>query len=492
VKMTWAERTVGVAAFVALLLLLFLLWPGPPPAVVSDALPVRGTATVRAPVILADDGVVRVILAYADGSTAVFVPAELPPTTSPTPSPSLTPSHTPTSTPQPTAPPTNTPRPTATLAPSTTPTPEQTILPTLPPSTPQPPDEAVCYGTVAVDTTLNIRRSPVDGEVVAMLRPGERVRIAQVDYLGHDEWVYLYAANGREGWSAAYWRGQEFIRYDISDGCLDVRFPEHAVGWHSVINGPDHNDMLASFDVLQHKGYRVAVKAVDDARVAGWAVERGGIGVWRTIRIGDCADTSLDPKVAAQLRLIGQGPYLPPVEAGIWIEPDNECPPYFEDLAWLDAYTAELIRLFSERGYKVVFGTQGPGYWERAQVLALERTWATARQYHACLGYHAYAVLPGRRVADSSIWLGYRHRLISGWMAEAGYPDIPLCATEVGSGMGYQPSLPGDFRDWNVAVRGEANLMFSAWWTAGDWANASVDGQMASMARGLPQLVPSY
>ena len=460
---------------IALLLLAITLW-SEPPEVASNGprWSVTATAVLPVPQARAGASIARVVVEYADGSTAVFVPAS---TVPPTATPSQTPAAT--NTPTPTAPPTNTPRPTATPV-FDTPTPEHTAQPTA------TPDERACFGTVQVDTSLNVRAAPVDGAVVATLRPGERVRIERVEYVGHDEWVYLHTRDSRQGWSAAYWRMQEFIAYDITQACLDVRFPEHAIGWHHVNVNPAHNDMLASFDVLQHRGYDVAVKAVDDARVAGWAVERGGFGVWRTIRAGDCADTTLDPRVAAQLRLVGQGPYLPPVEAGIWIEPDNECPRYFDDLAWLDAYTAELIRLFSERGYKVVFGTQGPGWWEREQVLALDDTWATARRYHACLGYHAYSTFPGVRVADSDIWRGYRHRLIYAWLVEASYPDIPLCGTEIGSGTGYEEPMPGDFRDWNVAVQGEANLMFSAWWTAGKWANASVDGQMASMARLLP------
>jgi len=51
------------------------------------------------------------------------------------------------------------------------------------------------------------------------------------------------------------------------------------------------------------------------------------------------------------------------------------------------------------------------------------------------------ATFPGVRVADSDIWRGYRHRLIYAWLVEAGYPDIPLCGTEIGSGTGYEKPM---------------------------------------------------
>ncbi|HML23531.1 MAG TPA: hypothetical protein PKD09_17880 [Aggregatilinea sp.] len=394
----------------------------------------------------------------------------------------------PTSTSRPTSTPAATDAPGTTALPDVTPTPESGI-------TPAPTSATTKSCTVTLLENSMIRSGP--GEAYAATGSayaGDPLAIVAATIGGN----YVWGQHGR-GWTALYTRSASAWRVGVwgSEGeiCLDVPgwtaaglgVPGliGAVGWHVTIPDIDYNDLAASLDVLAAKGYTPVVKAVEDTRSVQEAIARGGIGVWRTTRAGDCADMDVDPKLAAWLRLVGQGPYLPPPEAVTWLEVDNECPQYFQDLTWTDTYQAEMIRLFSERGYKVIVGTQPPGWYEQHQVNKLSLTWAAARQHGACLGYHAYGVTKGLRVADTDIWTGYRHRQIRAWLDALGYGDVPICATEVGTGDGRDAFDASDFATWNAATELDG-LQFTAWWTAGRWGGMTANGQMALAARQLP------
>lgn len=279
--------------------------------------------------------------------------------------------------------------------------------------------------------------------------------------------------------------------YDLSEACQDVvgyqnwmwdiYYPKTAIGWHVTIPDIDYNDLTASLNVLVMKGYRPAIKAVEDTRSVDEALSRGGIGIWRTTRAPDCPSMDQEPQLAAWLQFLAYSPYLDTRFS--YVEPSNECPQYFGNLAWTDAFYSELIRIFGERGYRVVIGTQPPGWWEKYQVQALTQTWAAAREYGSCFGYHAYGVQKGKRVADSDIWIGYRHRQIHDWLSEIGYDDIPFCVTEVGTGDGRDPFDPTDFRDWLKEVSRDQYIIFVAWWTAGQWGGMTANGRMVEAAR---------
>jgi hypothetical protein len=390
-----------------------------------------------------------------------------------------------TGTPQPSV--TGTPIPGATITPISsepavegTPTPESGI-------TPVPTGESGKTCTVTLLEGSMIRAGAGTGYAsVGSAAAGEQLVISRVVTDG----MYAWGEHAR-GWTALYTLADSAWRVGVwgSEGevCLDVPGWSEAglgvpnlmgaVGWHVTIPDIDYTDLVTSLDALASGGYTPVVKAVEDTRSVQEALARGGIGVWRTTHAGDCADMEVDPKLAAWLRLVGQGPYLPAPQGVTYVEVDNECPQYFDDLAWADAYQAEVIRLYSERGYRVIFGTQPPGWYEQHQVRALPKTWAAARRYGACLGYHAYGVTKGRRVADSDVWTGYRHRLIREWLNELGYGDVPICATEVGTGDGRDAFDATDFVDWNRAVRYDG-LRFTAWWTAGTWGGMTANGQM--------------
>ncbi len=402
----------------------------------------------------------------------------------------------PSSTPSPTVPPTNTVRPSATPTPTATLTVAPTATPTSTPSatptaTATISEDMGCYGTVKAEPALRVREHPVDGTEVGRVPAGARVNIRAVEYVeitGNriDEWAEIVSESGLHGWSAAYYDTAVYIDYDISDECLLVRYPEPltmAVGWHATIPNIAYTDLGNSLSTLKAKGVRVAVKAVDDIAAAQLARDQGGLAVFRTVRAGDCSDTSIEPETAAWLRLVAQGPYLPGAARGFWIEPDNECNGYLDNLPWLDSYLAELIRLYSERGYRVIFATMPPGFWNKEQIQALTQTWAAASRWRACLGYHAYGITPNLRVADSGIWLGFRYRLIHQWLSEIGYSYLPICATEVGTGSGREPPDISDFATWNHAAGQDGILLLSAWWTAGEWQGMTANGRMNEAAK---------
>ena len=384
---------------------------------------------------------------------------------------------------------------TATAAPSTTdldgpdgtPTPESGI-------TPVPTSEGGKACTVTLLEGLMIRAGAGTGyAAVGSATAGEPLEISRVVADGeyawgeHDRgWTALYTLS-ESAWRVGVWGSEGEVCLNVpgwTEAGLGVPWMMGAVGWHVTIPDIDYTDLVASLDVLAAEGFSPVVKAVEDTRSVREAVSRGGIGVWRTTRAGDCADMAVDPKLAAWLRLVGQGPYLPAPQDVTYVEVDNECPQYFDDLAWMDTYQTELIRLYSERGYKVIFGTQPPGWYEQHQVQALSKTWAAAREYDACLGYHAYGLIKGLRVADGDVWTGFRHRLIRAWLNALGYGDVSICATEVGTGDGRDAFDATDFVDWNRAVRYDG-LRFTAWWTAGTWGGMTANGQMAGAARGI-------
>ncbi len=393
-----------------------------------------------------------------------------------------------TSTPVPTVTATTTPVATEPPGPVGTPTLESGI-------TPVPTSESGKVCTVTLLEGSMIRAGAGTGyAATGSATAGEPLVISRVVADGeyawgqHDRgWTALYTLS-ESAWRVGVWGSEGQVCLDVpgwTDAGLGVPGLMGAVGWHVTIPDIDYTDLVASLDVLAARGYTPVVKAVEDTRSVAEAISRGGIGVWRTTRAGDCADMEVEPKLAAWLRLVGQGPYLPASEDVTYVEVDNECPQYFDDLAWLDAYQAEVIRLYAERAYTVIFGTQPPGWYEQRQVQALSKTWAAARQYDACLGYHAYGVTKGLRVADGDVWTGYRHRLIRAWLDALGYGDVPICATEVGTGDGRDAFDATDFVDWNRAVRYDG-LLFIAWWTAGTWGGTTANGMMMRATAGLP------
>ena len=393
-----------------------------------------------------------------------------------------------TSTPVPTVTATTTPAATEPFAPVGTPTPESGV-------TPVPTSESGKVCTVTLLEGSMIRGGAGTGyAATGSATAGEQLEISQVvaddEYAWgqHDRgWTALYTLS-ESAWRVGVWGDEGQVCLDVpgwTAAGLGVPWMMGAVGWHVTIPDIDYTDLVASLDVLAARSYTPVVKAVEDTRSVAEALVRGGMGVWRTTRAGDCADMQVDPALAAWLRLVGQGPYLPASEDVAYVEVDNECPQYFDDLPWTDAYQAEVIRLYSERGYKVIFGTQPPGWYEQHQAQALTQTWAAARQYDACLGYHAYGVTQGLRVADSDAWTGYRHRLIRAWLNELGYGDVPICATEVGTGDGRDPFDVSDFLDWNQAVRYDG-LLFTAWWTGGTCGCTTANGMRMRATACLP------
>lgn len=164
----------------------------------------------------------------------------------------LLPSSTPTNTPSPTASPTPTNTPTAT--PTLTPTPDVTIEPTIDVGTPvptdtpgptlPPPDPEKCYGTVQVQG-LRLRAGPYIGAaILGAWNEGDRVWIHRVVYdevndQRTDEWGEVSAPDGgKAGWSAIWHDRTNYIVYDTTQACSDVRFPEPEVildGLHLLV-----------------------------------------------------------------------------------------------------------------------------------------------------------------------------------------------------------------------------------------------------------------
>ena len=374
---------------------------------------------------------------------------------------------------------TNTPvKPTATRTASPTPSqtpssvPSQTFTP-FPTMTPVP---MACTITVTT-AVLNVREAPnTSSAIVFKASKGQQYTFTEeVLYVGDNEWVYITLPSNVKGWASPYYNKEVNATYENTQDCLDLRFPggvqptatptstpivptsttgpfltptqEVAVGWHAVIPSINYNDMYASFDVLQSNGWRIGVKSVEDTATVDEVLRRGGMAIWRTTRVGDCPSMDQEPRTAALAWYTRYLPYLP-ANKNVIIEFSNECSDFLSNMPWTDIYYSESIRLFAGAGYKVVFGTQPPGWWNEGQIQALTLTLLAARQYGSCFGYHAYGVQSGLRVADSNLWIGYRHRQIHSWMEELGYGDIPFCVTEVGTGNGRELFDKTDCRVW--------------------------------------------
>lgn len=348
-----------------------------------------------------------------------------------------------------------------------------------------PPPASQCFATVVATGNLNVRSSAgTSFTVVAQTSRGARLNVLADTYVSNNRWLHVILPTGTRGWVAATYFGATYVTLDSSPGCGAYRGA--GVGWHTTIPNIAYGDLNASLDTIAARGYMPVVKAVEDLASARMADQKGGLGVWRTTRFGDCVATLAQAETQANLRYAAQRAYAPEPSEGLWIEPDNECTHYYSNMAWYDAYLAEQIRVWAVNGYQVVFATQPPGWWEQHQINALPRALAAARKYGACFGYHAYGVIPGARVSQSSIWIGFRHRQIRNWLDAAGYSDIPICATEVGTGTGRERFDPTDFRDY--VNRAGSELLFIAWWTAGEWDIATTNGQMAYAASLLPSV----
>ncbi len=218
-------------------------------------------------------------------------------------------------------------------------------------------------------------------------------------------------------------------------------------------------------------------------------MQSGGQCIFRSVHPADGPNVlNPDARQEAMLYLLGLSPYVNQVvRVATRIEVVNEW--NYDDLAWWNVFNVEVMRLAREwRWPPLVVMTWGPGAPQPTQIAALGPTFAAMRQYGACLGVHAYTPNEGVGLADSSIWLGYRHRLTHALMATMGYGDISLCITEAARDWGGSPVDEADFVRWYANIKGDAYVESVALWTAGNttqWPLANLNGHMIAIARAV-------
>ncbi|MBN1964849.1 MAG: hypothetical protein JW910_09390 [Anaerolineae bacterium] len=360
--------------------------------------------------------------------------------------------------------------------------PSPTVAPTV---TPEP----TCYVYNGLAVSIRIRADHnATATVVGALPAGQRVGVTSL-YRNNtldETWAHVPT-----GWVAVWYGGATIA--SLQGQCTtiptEVARAGPAVGWHATFR-TDNADLKQSLEILKAAGVQPAAKVVNLTETQKAAEAVGAITAFRSTIRGDCADMRQGATYAAHLRYGLLAPYVLYQDIHpTFVEPDNECG-YSHNPAWLNEYGVELYRLFDEQGARLVFPTEGPGFWEREQIQAIGPLLDAILWYDGCFGFHAYGVTPYVRVADSGDWLGYRFRLIRQWMValDPAYAAIPFCITEVGTGSGDQPFNLSDFLDYNRSLKDTDNILFTAWWTAGEWASgaSNTNGQMAPAARSAP------
>ncbi|WP_162909337.1 SH3 domain-containing protein [Aggregatilinea lenta] len=89
----------------------------------------------------------------------------------------------------------------------------------------------LCNFTVMASPALNLRTGPgTDFAIAGRAQPGSVWRVTEVQYnditaLRVDEWIRLQTTSGTTVWAAAYYNNSAYGNYDVTQECLDVRFP---------------------------------------------------------------------------------------------------------------------------------------------------------------------------------------------------------------------------------------------------------------------------
>lgn len=424
----------------------------------------------------------------------------------------------PTATPHETA----TPDPTATATPVPTATAEHgTPIPTPYPTSP-PTEEPGCYGTVEIGA-LNIRTGPAtvapDGTMTYAAKTGralvhgERVRIVDVVYvyvadLRTDEWVRLYASDDRQGWSAALFGHEVYIRYDRSDECLPVRFPElPAITWHAL---PSANamEMVASYNPLRAGGLRYGSRPYADAGMCRDAIYAGGICIYRNPPgLTDCPNvpsseqirdgTGPDPRAEARrwMALVEASTVAPMrdvIPTGRFVaEVTNECRVEWDAYYWWRDFIDEAVTYaMSHQWPPMILPTLGPGWGDAEMLRVLKPSLLRLIGIGGYFGLHNYNPGEGVPLCVSNDWLGYRHRRLYREALALGLGDLRFMLTEVAPGWGNEPVDEADLACWAVEVLKDPYVAAVSFWTAGydiRWWKANLDGHMVPIGQQIAE-----
>ncbi|HML22224.1 MAG TPA: SH3 domain-containing protein [Aggregatilinea sp.] len=153
----------------------------------------------------------------------------------------------------------------------------------------------ICNFTVTASPSLNFRSGPgTNFPVVTRAQPGSVWRVYEVRYddisaLRVDEWIRLQAPDGATVWAAAYYNNVALGRYDITQDCLDVRFPTTATPG-TPPSSPATCTVTLSVDVMVRSapgtgsprvgglraGQEITVQSVQVSGSYVWAQHSGG------------------------------------------------------------------------------------------------------------------------------------------------------------------------------------------------------------------------
>jgi hypothetical protein len=321
-----------------------------------------------------------------------------------------------------------------------------------------------------------------------------RVTISQVQYYDQsptrvDEWVKITASGNRAGWAAAYFDNQEYIVYDTTQACMDVRFPTLETSWGIWVGtGADRAELLRFGNTIKQAG-RTPVATVygeNDAAVAlhnaDWIV---ALRPWYAD--GDGCANGADPKAAAAKRWETARALTATIPHD-WLVLTNECiwPSAVYARDWISEIAAR-AGAAHVRVVPVVFSTGTPALdWWPVLYPALEQL----RDAGGCLGLNLYPAVPGMLLTDpnpQTLWTVYRWRLFEQMLPKG----LSLCVTEFAAGVGEQSP---DFYDTEAfMVRADGHFAWATGWLDSmplpPWQQATMRGKLDSFAQAIRKAI---
>jgi hypothetical protein len=371
--------------------------------------------------------------------------------------------------------------------------------PTPPPAEPTPtqevgtPEPEGCLATTLVNLNLRVEANP-DAPLIDTIPAGEFVVVLRVRYVGDDEWAEIQRTNGQRGWSASYFAGEEFLAYDPTQGCLDVRFGEPqgspAVFAHFVVGG-SIDALIAGEAYYRRAGIRWGALVVDDPGSCIKVHLAGGICIPRTNVVGDCPDVTLPPAESAVRYFRSQEHYFGTilyVARVPYLAVANEC--NFDDPVWWSNWLIAAVAEQEARNWPPLVAPQFYAHQPTIEWLELARPGLTAlRDARGLLGMHCYSVLEGTSLRYPSPWMPTdRDREVSAWLAE-NVPGLRIFYSEVAPGPGNWPVDVDDFVWWSLDALERRSLYGFALWTFGRVGTmpveAVLDGHWEAISRGI-------
>jgi hypothetical protein len=379
-----------------------------------------------------------------------------------------------------------------------TPTIEPTIDPITPAPTVPPPDKEPCYATVIVQG-LRLRTSP-GGSILGAWNFGDRLKVhsVQLDFVSDlrvDEWAEVSRPDGTSlGWSAAFYSSTQYIDYDDTQPCLEIRFPEPQVAllYHTV-PGFNVGNAQISFNILANKQIGYGYKNFSDMDKCLSVLPRG-ICEYRHGNPDCPQNIGYDnPQESASKFFYENSTYacdMLKTYENAYYEPVNEC--YYgddnhpEDYVWWVEWLQAYMDIADAYGCpKLIIPTLGPGHGSELMFKAWKVTLERNAANGGLFGEHAYTPYHDDGLCICDEWLACRHRTNQEVRLSIGL-DIRVAITEAAKGWGNDPVDVADFVCWYEEIKNDTFVHSVALWTMGfhpTWPLANLDNYVVPIAQ---------